>query len=285
MRVAAGTVAVELFPPFHHIAATAVFRDQLVHLIAALARAFGASDAQHVELAFYIAEDEVGSVARAYSITSSARASSDGGTVRPTILAVSALARAFAAPPKNKRSGRAALPGPLAFPFPPSRLLAPAELCARRPGPLVSHLDNSGFIRDRKGSKKSERWFGEVETGVARPMQVYRWLDENADFRDQYARAREEQADKLFREIIEIADDASGDYVTSSDGQTIVDHENIQRSRLRVDARKWAAARLAPRKYGDRVEHDVKGGDFQPAILIQVGGGEREDDAKLIEGD
>ena len=71
----------------------------------------------------------------------------------------------------------------------------------------------------------------------------------------------------------------------TSDGQTIVDHENIQRSRLRVDARKWAAARLAPRKYGDRVEHDVKGGDFQPAILIQVGGGEREDDAKLIEGD
>src|SRR5262249_41922680 len=114
-------------------------------------------------------EDEVGSVARAYSITSSSRASSDGGTVRPTILAVSALARAFAAPPKNKRSGRAALPGPLAFPFPPSRLLAPAELCARRPGPLVSHLDNSGFTRDRQGSKKSERWFGEVETGVAPP--------------------------------------------------------------------------------------------------------------------
>ena len=55
-------------------------------------------------------------------------------------------------------------------------------------------------------------------------------------------RAREEQADKLFREIIEIADDASGDYVTTSDGKRIVDHENIQRSR------KWAAARLAPKK-------------------------------------
>jgi hypothetical protein len=85
---------------------------------------------------------------------------------------------------------------------------------------------------------------------------------------DQYARAREEQADKFFKEVIEIADDASGDYVTISDGQTIVDHENIQRSRLRVDARKWAAARLAPRKYGDRVEHDVKGGlNFQPAVV------------------
>jgi hypothetical protein len=46
--------------------------------------------------------------------------------------------------------------------------------------------------------------------------------------------------------------------------------KNIQRSRLRVDARKWAAAKLAPKKYGDRVENDVKGGvHFQPQILIQ----------------
>jgi hypothetical protein len=103
--------------------------------------------------------------------------------------------------------------------------------------------------------------------------------------RDARLKAREAQADKLFWQIIEIADDAGRDYVTTSDGKRIVDHENIQRSRLRVDARKWAAARLAPRKYGDRVEHDVKGGDFQPAVLIQVGSSEREDDAKLIEGD
>jgi len=113
--------------------------------------------------------------------------------------------------------------------------------------------------------------------------QVYRWLDENADFRDQYARAREEQADKLFREIIEIADDASGDYVTTGDGMTIVDHENIQRSRLRVDARKWAAARLAPKKYGDHISHDVKGSgaNFQPAILIQIGDGAPEEPVEV----
>src|SRR5258708_7552309 len=65
-----------------------------------------------------------------------------------------------------------------------------------------------------------------------------------------------------------------GDYVTTSDGKRIVDHENIQRSRLRVDARKWAAARLAPKKYGDHISHDVKGpgANFQPAILITVDG-------------
>ena len=39
MRVAARTAAVELFLPFHHIAFAAVFGDQIVHLIAALARA------------------------------------------------------------------------------------------------------------------------------------------------------------------------------------------------------------------------------------------------------
>jgi hypothetical protein len=97
----------------------------------------------------------------------------------------------------------------------------------------------------------------------------------DGDFLERYTRAREAQAHKLFREIIEIADDASGDYVTTRDGKNIVDHENIQRSRLRVDARKWAAARLAPKKYGDRISHDVKGpgANFQPAILIQVGDG------------
>ena len=88
MRVAAGTVAVELFPPFHHIAVTAVFRDQLAHLIAALAPAFPAFDAQHIEFTFDVAENEVGSAARAYSITSSARASTDGGTSRPSAFAV-----------------------------------------------------------------------------------------------------------------------------------------------------------------------------------------------------
>src|SRR5260370_1339950 len=54
--------------------------------------------------------------------------------------------------------------------------------------------------------------------------------------------------------------------------------------------RKWALSKLAPRKYGDRVEHDHKGGlNFQPAVLVQIGGNERVDDelernsVKLVE--
>jgi hypothetical protein len=99
----------------------------------------------------------------------------------------------------------------------------------------------------------------------------------NDDFRDQYARAREERADRYFEEIIEIAKDSSGDYTVDRNGERVVDHENIQRSRLRVDALKWVASKLAPRKYGDRVEHDVKGGlNFQPAVLVQIGDGAPE---------
>ena len=84
---------------------------------------------------------------------------------------------------------------------------------------------------------------------------VLRWLADKAkaDFRDQYAHAREMQADALFDEALEIADDASGDWTVDKDGKKVVDHENVQRSRLRVDTRKWAAGKRAPKRYGDKL--------------------------------
>ncbi len=77
---------------------------------------------------------------------------------------------------------------------------------------------------------------------------VLRWLGDKkkTDFRDQYAHAREMQADALFDEALEIADDASDDWITGQDGKTVLNHEHVQRSRLRVDTRKWAAGKLAP---------------------------------------
>jgi hypothetical protein len=56
--------------------------------------------------------------------------------------------------------------------------------------------------------------------------------------------------------ILEIAADSSGDWVEKlqPDGKVVVvvDHENIARSRLRINILKWIAARMAPRKYGNR---------------------------------
>ena len=69
----------------------------------------------------------------------------------------------------------------------------------------------------------------------------------------------------FFKECLEIADRGKD---SENESQA-----RIQRDRLRVDTRKWMAARLAPKKYGDRVSHDVQGNttfNVQPAVLIKV---------------
>lgn len=88
-----------------------------------------------------------------------------------------------------------------------------------------------------------------------------RWLadEQHADLREQYARAREAQADTLAEEILQIADDGSNDTYTDDEGRTHVDYDHISRSKLRVDARKWLASKMAPKKYGDRITNEHTG--------------------------
>lgn len=76
---------------------------------------------------------------------------------------------------------------------------------------------------------------------------VFRWLASNTAFSDQYAHARESQADTLFDEVLAIADQ----YDSAAEKQD-VDH--INRARLRIDARKWMAGKLRPKKYGEKLE-------------------------------
>jgi len=81
---------------------------------------------------------------------------------------------------------------------------------------------------------------------------VFRWLAGNATFRDQYACAREVQADTLADEIVDIADDGSNDYMETEQGGVKYDGDAVARSKLRVDARKWVASKLKPKVYGDK---------------------------------
>lgn len=73
---------------------------------------------------------------------------------------------------------------------------------------------------------------------------VFRWMEQNPEFREQYAHAREEQADGFADEIIEIAD------------KVPADSAEVAKAKLQIDARKWKAAKLAPKKYGDKLELD-----------------------------
>lgn len=92
---------------------------------------------------------------------------------------------------------------------------------------------------------------------------VFKWLSQQPAFAEQYARAREAQADTLFDEIQDIADDGSNDFITkkNADGTEYeaFNAEHVQRSKLRVDARKWMAGKLRPKVYGDKIEHDHTG--------------------------
>jgi hypothetical protein len=98
---------------------------------------------------------------------------------------------------------------------------------------------------------------------------VCRWLDAHDYFRQSYARAKEQQADFLADEIIAISDDASNDVIIGENGIQ-QNSEFIQRSRLRVDARKWVAAKLKPKKYGDKVDVTSDGQSIAPINVIAV---------------
>lgn len=95
---------------------------------------------------------------------------------------------------------------------------------------------------------------------------IFRWIAAHDEFRDQYARAREAQIEHWAEEIVEIADDATNDWIErqNPDGSSydLVHTEHINRSRLRVDTRKWLMSKLAAKKYGDKVtqEHTGEGG-------------------------
>jgi hypothetical protein len=82
---------------------------------------------------------------------------------------------------------------------------------------------------------------------------VCRWLATNDTFREQYARAREAQAETLADEILDIADDGTNDWMADKEAEEGFRYNGdaVQRSRLRVDSRKWLAAKMLPKKYGD----------------------------------
>lgn len=100
---------------------------------------------------------------------------------------------------------------------------------------------------------------------------VFRWLESHEPFREQYARAREMQAEGFADELTEIADDARNDWMERSlkGGETekVIDSEHITRSRLRVDTRKWIASKLLPKKYGDKLETTHQGPGGGPIVI------------------
>jgi hypothetical protein len=90
---------------------------------------------------------------------------------------------------------------------------------------------------------------GQLLGDICRPTRmpsrdtVRRWQNENSPFRDRYAVSRDQQADALAEEAIHIARNADPDSVTVC--------------RLQIDTIKWLIAKIAPRRYGEKVVPDA----------------------------
>lgn len=87
---------------------------------------------------------------------------------------------------------------------------------------------------------------------------IFNWFRSHPEFLEQYTRAKEEQAEALVEEILDIADDGSNDWMEkfNSDGNSVgwvLNGEHVNRSRLRIDSRKWLASKLKPKRYADKM--------------------------------
>lgn len=118
-----------------------------------------------------------------------------------------------------------------------------------------------------KGKEKKEQLFNEVLIDISEngksaiaalkgrlSTQTFFDLLTDDEKSKRYARACEMRAEVMANEIIDISDDQENDVIITLDGNEIVNHNVINRSRLRVDTRKWLLSKLQPKKYGDKID-------------------------------
>lgn len=137
---------------------------------------------------------------------------------------------------------------------------APAE--ARSPGRPSSYTEEIGdLICERIADGESLRTICASDNMPSRRT-ILNWLVADASFCAKYAHAREAQADLLAEEIVHIADtpQIGTRSVSKPSGLEITEADMVEHRRLQVLARQWYASKLAPKKYGDKVQHTGDGG-------------------------
>lgn len=98
-----------------------------------------------------------------------------------------------------------------------------------------------------------------LDDSMPSPSSVYLWLTKHPEFSEQYAKAQADRSHVMAEEILDIADDGSNDWMERHHGEDtawVANGEALQRSRLRVDTRKWLMSKMLPKKYGDKLTYD-----------------------------
>lgn len=146
----------------------------------------------------------------------------------------------------------------------------------RQGRPTSYSQDVAEVILERLADGQSLRSICAIE-GMPGRTTVYRWvLDDVEGFRNQYTRAREIQAYALEDDLRDIADNGSNDWMERNDPDNpgwTVNGEHLQRSRLRVDTRKWVASKILPKVYGEKVQQEIVGPNGGPQrVQIEIVG-------------
>ena len=136
-----------------------------------------------------------------------------------------------------------------------------------RPSSFTQHIGELICARIAEG--ESLRKICEDEDMPDR-VTIYRWLAADPEFCNHYTRAREDQADTLADEIIAIADEQPEVIAVLNKSGELIEHKLdnafLQWQKNRIDARKWTAMKLKPKKYGERLVH---AGDAEAPLEVQ----------------
>jgi|SRR6185369_6716710 len=112
------------------------------------------------------------------------------------------------------------------------------------------------------------------QIGVGRTT-VYRWRDERPEFAERFAHARDVGFDAIAEEALEIADEASNDWMQRNLGggppSYVENGETVQRSKLRIETRLKLLAKWSPKRYGDMIKVGDPSGEAMTVEIVRFG--------------
>ena len=145
----------------------------------------------------------------------------------------------------------------------------PPELHGKRGRPSLKTPEMMDRIIEALASTKSLEAIAQ-ENGLPSAATIIRWRTEDPVFNARYVEAQEIRVDAFVEQTLDIADDASNDWIEkeTKDGRPYValNTEHIMRAKLRIEQRRWYAEKLRPKKYGTKVA--IGGDEDAPPIKV-----------------
>ena len=176
---------------------------------------------------------------------------------------------------------------------PPTGVLNPPEMAPTLAEPTKGRDTAGRFAKGWKGGGRKSRYTEPLgraickmlaggmtlnqvcsRPGMPHERRVRAWAsDVDHPFSPKYLRARELGYLKMADDLVDISDDGSNDWMERKKGEdtiTVVDHEHIARSKLRIDTRKWLLSKALPKIYGDKTAHEVSGPGGAPIEIKET---------------